>query len=143
MCCLVLWSAHRGLPELLRDLAQACGAEMVGARRSGVHAKWNIPLQVIPPGMKHKPHACPMGFRTCLATAHGSLKQTRWVSMVRLEAGWISHVGRSASGCTQPLVTGWLWGHIRRGGHGPRVWGRARRGQSQEGERQLLHSAAP
>lgn len=46
-------------------------------------AKWNVPLQVIPPGIKHKINTHSRGFRTCLATSPSSLKKTNGVSVVR------------------------------------------------------------
>ena len=46
-------------------------------------AKWNVPLQVIPPGIKYKINTYSRGFRTCLATSPSSLKKTNGVSVVR------------------------------------------------------------
>lgn len=87
----VLWP-QRGFLKALRDLGRQRVVERSlshchrkdwywGSLRAD--AKWNVPLQVIPPGIKCKINTCPRDFRTCLATSHSSLKKTNGVSVVR------------------------------------------------------------
>lgn len=46
-------------------------------------AKWDIPLQVIPPGTKHKLNRYQRGFRTHWRTSPSSLKKVNWIWIVR------------------------------------------------------------
>ena len=81
--------APEGLSERTQSSGEAegCGEEPEPLPRKGLvlraDAKWNVPLQVIPPGIKYKINTCPRDFRTCLATSPGSLKKTNGVSVVR------------------------------------------------------------
>lgn len=81
--------APEGLSERTQRSGEAegCGEEPEPLPRKGLvpraDAKWNVPLQVIPPGIKYKINTCPRDFRTCLATSPSSLKKTNGVSVVR------------------------------------------------------------
>lgn len=87
----VLWP-HRGFLKGLRDLGRqrvverslsCCRGEDWYWGSLTADAKWNVPLQVIPPGIKYKINTYSRGFRTCLATSPSSLKKTNGVSVVR------------------------------------------------------------